>query len=150
MLLNLASVVNAESPEMLWGFIRRYSPGATPDEMPFLARLVDCALAYYADFVRPTKSFREPDDNERAALADLAASLRLLPEGASAEDVQTLLYDIGKRHAFPELRAWFSCLYQVLLGQQEGPRFGQFVALYGVAETITLIEAALSRALAPA
>jgi lysyl-tRNA synthetase class 1 len=150
MLLNLASVVNAETPDMLWGFIRRYSPGASPAEMPFLSRLVECALTYYADFVRPTKRFRDPDDNERAALQDLATSLRAMPKDASAEDVQTLLYDIGKRHSFAELRAWFSCLYQVLLGQQEGPRFGQFVALYGITETITLIEAALSRALSPA
>ncbi len=150
MLLNLASVVNAETPEILWGFIRRYSPGASPVDMPFLARLVDCALTYYADFVRPTKSFREPDANERAALTDLAISLRTVPESASAEDIQTLLYDIGKRHEFPELRAWFSCLYQVLLGQQEGPRFGQFVALYGVGETVTLIDTALARTLADA
>jgi lysyl-tRNA synthetase class 1 len=147
MLLNLASVVNAETPDMLWGFIRRYSPGASPVDMPFLARLVDCALAYYADFVRPMKSFREPDAVERAALHDLATSLASVPPGSSAEDIQTLLYDIGKRHAFPELRAWFSCLYQVLLGQMEGPRFGQFVALYGVSETVALIDAALARTL---
>jgi lysyl-tRNA synthetase class 1 len=110
-----------------------------------LAKLVDGALAYYADFVRPSKQFREPDANERAALEDLAACLRAMPKDASAEDVQNILYDIGKRHAFPELRAWFGCLYQVLLGQSEGPRFGQFVALYGVTETVTLIDAALMR-----
>ncbi len=150
MLLNLASVVNAETPEILWGFIRRYSPGATPEALPFLARLVDGAVAYYADFVRPTKSFREPDETERAALADLAATLRAMPADASAEDLQNALYDIGKRHSFPELRAWFGCLYQVLLGQSEGPRFGQFIALYGVAETIRLIEDALSRVAQPA
>ena len=146
MLLNLASVVNADNAEMLWGFIRRYSPGATPEALPFLARLVDCALAYYADFVKPGKSFREPDDTERAALQDLAGALRDMPQGSSAEDLQTLLYDVGKRHPFSELRAFFSCLYQVLLGQQEGPRFGQFIALYGVAETVGLIENALARA----
>jgi lysyl-tRNA synthetase class 1 len=150
MLLNLASVVNAETPALLWGFIRRYSPGATPDDMPFLARLVDCAIAYYQDIVRPTKRFRDPDDVERAALQDLANALRAMAPDTTAEDVQTLLYDVGKRHAFAELRAWFACLYQVLLGQQEGPRFGQFVALYGVAETVTLIEAALARSLQPA
>lgn len=149
MLLNLASVVNAHTPEMLWGFIRRYSPGATPEAMPYLAVLVDRAIAYYADFVLPAKKFRQPDDTERAALVDLAASLRGMTADASAEDIQTLLYDIGKRHPFPELRAWFGCLYQVLLGQQEGPRFGQFVALYGVSETVALIDAALARAFEP-
>jgi lysyl-tRNA synthetase class 1 len=145
MLLNLASVVNAETPEMLWGFIRRYDPAATPEDMPLLARLVDHAVAYYQDFVRPKKQFREPDDTERAALADLSSALAALPPGSSAEDIQNLLYDVGKRHPFPELRAFFGCLYQVLLGQAEGPRFGQFVALYGVPDTIALIEAALSR-----
>ncbi len=149
MLLNLASVVNAHNSDILWGFIRRYSPGATPEQMPFLATLVDRAVAYYVDFVGAAKRFRQPDDTERAALTELAAALRLMPEGSSAEDIQNILYDIGKRHPFPELRAWFSCLYQVLLGQQEGPRFGQFVALYGVAETVALIEAALSRAFEP-
>ena len=63
-----------------------------------------------------------------------------------AETIQNVLYEVGKRHPFEDLRAWFGCLYQVLLGQAEGPRFGQFVALYGIAETIGLIEAALARA----
>ena len=145
MLLNLASVVNAETPDILWGFIRRYSPGATQEDMPLLARLVEYALAYYRDFVRPTKSFRQPDAVERAALGDLATGLRALPPQSTAEDIQNLLYDVGKRHPFRELRAWFGCLYQVLLGQTEGPRFGQFVALYGIPETIVLIEQALAR-----
>ncbi|MBU6499211.1 MAG: lysine--tRNA ligase [Rhodospirillales bacterium] len=145
MLLNLASVVNAHAPDILWGFLRRYTPDADPAEMPFLARLVECAIAYYIDFVGPAKRFRAPDAAERAALDDLAASLRALPAGSTGDDIQTLLYDIGKRHAFAELRHWFTCLYQVLLGQQEGPRFGPFVALYGVAETVGLIEQALAR-----
>jgi lysyl-tRNA synthetase class 1 len=153
MLLNLASVVNAETPAMLWGFIRRYSPGASPETMPFLDKLVDHAIAYYRDFVRPEKRYRRPTDVERAALADLAETLRGLdivttPDtlpGIDAETIQNVVYEVGKRHPFPELRAWFTCLYQVLLGQQEGPRFGGFIALYGVAETIALIEAALIR-----
>ncbi|MCW3477795.1 lysine--tRNA ligase [Limobrevibacterium gyesilva] len=145
MLLNLASVVNAESPEILWGFIRRYNPDATPEAMPFLDRLVEYALAYYRDFVRPAKTYRQPDATERAALTDLADSLCALPPGASAEDIQNLLYEVGKRHPFKDLRSWFGALYQVLLGQMEGPRFGQFVALYGIPETITLIEHALAR-----
>ncbi|HEX3349154.1 MAG TPA: lysine--tRNA ligase [Acetobacteraceae bacterium] len=145
MLLNLASVVNAESPDILWGFIRRYRPGATPQEMPLLARLADHAVAYYRDFIRPQKHYRHPDAVERPALADLAETLRGVDSNASAEELQNLLYEIGKRHPFKELRAWFGCLYQVLLGQQEGPRFGQFIALYGIGETIALIDAALAR-----
>lgn len=145
MLLNLASVVNADTPAMLWGFIRRYSPGASPETMPFLDRLVDHAIAYYRDFVRPEKRYRHPTDLERAALTDLAETLRGMDVGADAETIQTIVYEVGKRHAFAELRAWFGCLYQVLLGQTEGPRFGGFIALYGVAETIALIDAALAR-----
>ncbi len=149
MLLNLASVVNAEQPEILWGFIRRYIPGAAAEDMPLLARLVEYALAYYRDFVRPKKAYRPADAQERAALEDLAAGLRAMEADVGAEDIQNLLYEIGKRHGFTELRAWFGCLYQVLLGQNEGPRFGQFIALYGVAETIALIGQALARPAEP-
>jgi lysyl-tRNA synthetase, class I len=145
MLLNLASVVNADTPSILWGFIRRYSPESNAETEPLLARLVDHAIAYYQDFVRPAKRFRDPDPTERAALSDLADTLGSLPDGTSAEDIQNTVYEVGKRHPFPELRAWFGCLYQVLLGQQEGPRFGGFVALYGTKETIDLIRSALAR-----
>ena len=140
MLLNLASVINAETPDMLWGFVVRYLPRASPQTEPFLARLVDHAVLYFRDFVRPQKRFRAPDATERAALADLAETLRGMPASAPAEDIQDLVYAVGKRHPFPNLKAWFECLYQVLLGQQEGPRFGGFVALYGTAETVALIE----------
>jgi lysyl-tRNA synthetase, class I len=145
MLLNLASVVNADTPDILWGFIRRYIPGASAETEPLLARLVDHAIAYYQDFVRPTKRFRDPDETERAALEDLADALAALPADSDAEAIQAVVYEAGKRHPFAELRAWFSCLYQVLLGQQEGPRFGGFVALYGIRETIELIRSALAR-----
>jgi lysyl-tRNA synthetase class 1 len=144
MLLNLASVVNAEQPDMLWGFIRRYSPDSSPESQPYLARLVTHAVAFYRDFVRPKKAFRPATDIERAALADLAETLRGMEPGTSAEDIQTAVYEVGKRHPFPALKDWFGCLYQVLLGQQEGPRFGGFVALYGIGETVALIEAALT------
>ena len=113
--------------------------------MPFLDKLVDHAIAYYRDFVRPQKHYRHPNDVERAALTDLAETLKGLDAGADAEAIQTIVYEVGKRHPFAELRDWFGCLYQVLLGQQEGPRFGGFVALYGIEETVSLIEAALSR-----
>jgi lysyl-tRNA synthetase class 1 len=144
MLLNLASVVNADSPDILWGFIRRYVTGASPETQPLLDRLVHHAIAYYRDFVRPEKRYRQPSDMERAALEDLAATLAALPDG-SAETIQPAVFEVGKRHPFPDLRSWFGCLYQVLLGQQEGPRFGGFVALYGIPETIALIHSALAR-----
>ena len=127
-----------------WGFIRRYVPGATPRPQPLLARLVDHAIAYYRDFVRPEKHYRQPTAIEREALEDLAATLAHRADSA-AETIQNAVFEVGKRHPFPELRTWFGCLYQVLLGQQEGPRFGGFVALYGIPETIALIQPALAR-----
>jgi lysyl-tRNA synthetase, class I len=144
MLLNLASVVNADTPDILWGFIRRYVPGATPETQPLLARLADHAVAYYRDFVRPEKRYRQPSEMERVALTDLADTLATLPD-AAAETVQNAVFEVGKRHPFPDLRTWFGALYQILLGQHEGPRFGVFVALYGVPETIALIHSALTR-----
>ncbi|GBQ37715.1 lysine--tRNA ligase [Gluconacetobacter azotocaptans] len=152
MLLNLASVANAETPDVLWKFIRRYDSAASPDSCPMLARLVDHAIVYYADFVRPAKTYRQPDARERAALADLADNLRGLADGPTADGpaepdtLQNLVFEIGKRHGFEPLRNWFGCLYEVLLGQKEGPRFGIFIGLYGVGETVELIEAALARA----
>ncbi len=145
MLLNLVSVVNADTPDILWGFLRRYSPQASPDAMPYLDRLIGHAIAYYRDFVRPTKAYRLPQAFERTALADLAETLRGLDAGVGAEAIQNVVFEVGKRHPFPSLRDWFGCLYQVLLGQTEGPRFGGFVALYGVPETIALIDSALTR-----
>ena len=147
MLLNLASAVNAETPAILWGFIRRYRADASPETMPMLGTLVERAVAYYRDRVRPAKRFRDPDATEAQALADLAALLRAMPEGADAQALQDVVFEAGKRHYPKErLREWFGALYQVLLGQAEGPRFGGFVALYGVAETVALIEGALARA----
>ena len=145
MLLNLASVVNADTPDMLWGFLQRYSATAAPGASPFFDQLVGHAVAYYRDFVRPVKQYRTPSPLECTALQDLAGMLRRLPPGLDAESVQDVVYEVGKRHPFPDLRAWFACLYQVLLGQTEGPRFGGFIALYGVAETIALIDAKLAR-----
>ncbi len=161
MLLQLAAVVNAETPDMLWGFLRRYQPHASPASMPFLDRLVGHAIAYYQDFVRPSKHFRAPTDDERAALVALAGklaedrtALEALPPGERAERLQAIVYDAGRRPPFLETRqdgrqgvalAWFAALYQVLLGQERGPRFGGFIALYGISETIALIEAVLAR-----
>ena len=150
MLLNLASVSNADSPEMLWGFIRAYLPGANAETYPFLAELVHYAIAYNRDFVAPKRHYRAPTEQEHVALEDLKAKLSHgaqaeYPGETEAEKLQNLVYAIGKAHQFTPLKSWFDCLYQVLLGTAEGPRFGGFVALYGVARTIDLIEGRLVR-----
>jgi lysyl-tRNA synthetase class 1 len=143
-LLNLASVCNAEAKETLWGFISRYLPEATPQSAPFLDRLVGYALNYYRDHVKPKKRYRAPDATEQAALGELLRYLESAPADASAEDLQNEVYEIGKRHPFPELKAWFKALYEVLLGQDQGPRMGSFIALYGRKETAALINKVLN------
>jgi len=142
-LLNLASVCNTEDKSVLWGFISQYAPGASPKTMPMVDRLVGYAIAYYRDFVKPNKHYRSPNDEERKALEDLAQSLKGLPR--DPEVIQTQVFEVGKRHNYPNLRDWFQALYQILLGQDEGPRMGSFIALYGVNETVALIEEALKK-----
>ncbi len=141
LLLNIVSAGNASSKDVLWGFLSRYSPGASPETEPLLDRLVDNAIRYYEDFVRPTKKFRLPDAKEKAALEDLAARLRALPADCrDGETIQNEVYAVGKDHGFEPLRAWFGALYEVLLGQVQGPRFGSFAAIFGLGRTIALIE----------
>jgi lysyl-tRNA synthetase class 1 len=148
LLLNLASASNSEDREVLWGFIRRYAPDATPESHPLLDELVGYAIRYFHDFVKPAKQYRLPTEKERAAFADLDKRLAALPDKVLAEEIQNEVYAVGKAHDFEPLRAWFQALYQVLLGQTQGPRFGSFVELYGVAETRALIGRALAGELA--
>jgi lysyl-tRNA synthetase class 1 len=144
-LLNLVGVAHAESKEVLWGFISRYAPGTTPENAPTLDRLAGYAIRYYEDFVKPRQRPRAPTDLERAALSDLVRTLESLPPDADATGIQNAIYEIGKRHPFPQLRDWLRALYEVLFGQREGPRMGSFVLLFGVAETIALVRGALGR-----
>jgi lysyl-tRNA synthetase class 1 len=143
LLLNLASASNSEDKEVLWGFIRRYAPDATPQAHPLLDRLVGYAIRYFHDFVKPAKRYRAPDERERAALTDLDARIGKLPQDVLAEAIQAEVYAVGKEHGFEPLRDWFGALYEVLLGQTQGPRFGSFVELYGIPETRALIQTAL-------
>jgi lysyl-tRNA synthetase, class I len=144
LLLNLVSVSNAEDKATLWGFIRKYAPQATPEQHPLLDHLVGYALCYYHDFVKPAKTYRLPTEPERKALTALADALGRVQPGASGEELQTIVYEAGKTHGFADdLRAWFAALYEVLLGQSQGPRFGGFIELYGLDNTRALIKRAL-------
>ncbi|MGD9377462.1 MAG: lysine--tRNA ligase, partial [Methyloceanibacter sp.] len=143
LLLNLASASNSEDRSVLWGFIQRYAPEASPESQPLLDELVGYAIRYFHDFVRPSKEYRAPSDQEREALVDLDKRLVALPDGVLAEEIQNEVYAVGKDHGFEPLRAWFQALYQVLLGQSQGPRFGSFVQLYGIENTRGLIARAL-------
>jgi lysyl-tRNA synthetase class 1 len=168
MLLNLVTVSAADTPERLWKFVRNYAPEATPENQPLLAQLVDYAVAYSRDFILPGQRPRAPTPEERPAfeaLVDLLkqhqAEIEAMPPGLTqAEFIQTLVYDAGRRDPFlvpakdggrPGVnRGWFSALYQVLVGTDQGPRFGSVAAAYGIPETIRLVEEALARPPEPA
>ncbi|WP_407066897.1 lysine--tRNA ligase [Hohaiivirga grylli] len=157
MLMNLVAVANSEEPAVLWGFIRRYAPGVSPETHPRLDQLVGYAIRYFRDFVRPAKVYRPATPEERKALEELLSALQPMEGSTDAEALQNVVYEIGRSH-FPDLsgkskspdgrpgvsQTWFATLYQILLGQERGPRFGSFAALYGVAETRALISKALA------
>ena len=139
--MNLVGVANASNKAELWAYFARYLPDATPESEPVLDRLMGHALNYYEDFVKPTKAFRAPTEAEAAAFLDLANRLRALPtDTTDGEVIQNEVYAVGKEHDFQPLRAWFAALYEVLLGQSQGPRFGSFAAIYGLDRTIALLE----------
>ncbi len=141
LLLNLVSASNAQNKDILWGFIQNYQPDMSAKTDPFYDILVEHAILYFHDFIAPYKAFRSATDKERIALEDLCKRLQALD---NTENIQSLIYSVGVEHGFDNLRDWFSCLYQVLLGQKEGPRFGTFVTLYGIDNTIALITKALN------
>jgi len=159
MLLTLVASSNAENAETLWGFIARYRRGVTSQTHPQLDAMVGYAIHYFRDFVLPHKKYREPSEGERAALLDLRDALSQLPAGAAAEQIQQVVYEVGRREPFIDKSGkiktkdgkpgvaleWFNMLYQVLLGQEKGPRFGSFVSVNGVKNTIDLIDGALAR-----
>lgn len=141
LLLNLVGVANASSKAQLWAYFAKYLPDATPENEPTLDRLMGHALNYYEDFVKPAKTYRAPTEQERKAFEDLAQRLRALPaDTTDGEVIQNEVYAVGKEHDFQPLRAWFAALYEVLLGASQGPRFGSFAAIYGLPQTIELIE----------
>ena len=144
MLLNLASVAGARDATALWGFIKRYSPDASPQCNPDLDAAAGFAVRYFADRIAPTRVFRLPTDTERTAMLDLRGRLEAWDGGLNDEALQTMVFAVGKDHGFEPLRDWFKALYEVLLGASDGPRFGGFIALYGVQETIALMDRGLA------
>jgi lysyl-tRNA synthetase, class I len=152
LLLNLAAVANTEDKSVMWAFLQRYMPELSPATHPRLDSLVGYAIRYYKDFVVTAKKYRLPTDEEAKALSDLVAAFDTLPEGSTPEAIQAEVYNIGRREPYTTTQkdgsvgvaqSWFNMLYQVLLGEEKGPRFGSFTALYGIGNTKALIEKAL-------
>ncbi len=146
LLLNLVAATNSAEKAQLWGFIRRLAPDATPEGHPLLDRLVGYAISYYAAFEKPKKVFRAASDQERAALSALDTALSGVAPHATAEELQNIVFEAGKSNGYTKetLRSWFQAIYEVLLGSSQGPRFGSFIALYGISETRALIAKGLS------
>ncbi|KWT70093.1 Lysyl-tRNA synthetase (class I) [Hyphomicrobium sulfonivorans] len=157
LLLNLVAASNADDKAVLWGFIRRHVEGVSPETHPLLDQLAGYAVRYYTDFVKPQKKYRPADEVEVEALRALSEALANTDPSASAEDLQAVIYDVGRtipryqdfnaKNATPERpgvsNAWFGAIYQVLLGEEKGPRFGSFAQVYGISETRALIDRAL-------
>lgn len=143
LLLNLVSAAHAEDKATLWGFVSSYAPGCDAETHPELDRLMDYAIRYFDDFVKPNKSYRAPDDQERAAMEDLVGRLQALESDSDGDAIMSEIYSTGKDHGFEPLRNWFKALYETMLGQSQGPRMGSFMALYGLNDLIALVQKAL-------
>jgi lysyl-tRNA synthetase class 1 len=144
LLLNLVSVASSDDKELLWAFVRRYAPEASPETHPELDALIGYAAAYFRDFVKGSLRRRAPDAKEADALRDLDARLAALAETAGADEIQNMVFEVGKAHGFENLRDWFKALYETLLGTSQGPRMGSFIALYGIDNSRRLIAEALA------
>jgi len=142
MILNLASVCNADSPDILWGFISKYSKNDKLD--PWMKNLINKSLNYYKDFVKPYKKYRKPNKNETLALESLIKRLSKLKNDSPEEVIQSEVYEVGKEFQYTELREWFATLYETLLGQKQGPRMGTFISIYGCDKTIELIKMSIN------
>ncbi|GDX36084.1 lysine--tRNA ligase [Alphaproteobacteria bacterium] len=143
LLLNLAGACNPENDEVLWGFISKYQAGLNKQSSPLLAQMVDRAINYYNDFIKKNKKYREGSNSEKSAILELADSLKNIDESKKndQQELQNLVFQIGKNHGFEKnMRDWFLALYQILLGQDQGPRMGSFIALFGVEEFLKLVD----------
>ena len=149
MLQNLTNVCHAEDKGMIWDFISRYAPDANPETMPYLDRLIDYALIYYHDFIKAHKHYLAPTGKDREALQALYDKFVALKQSGEkltdAEQLQNLIYAVGKEYDYDPLRDWFRVLYQALLGQEQGPRMGSFFLIYGLDNSIALIKQVLDK-----
>ena len=143
LLLNLASACNPESSDILWGFISKYNEKLNKKTAPLLDELTTYAINYYNDFVKPNKTYKIPNVDEQTAIIDLKKELKKIHASSTASEIQSLAYDIGKKHEF-DLKIWFQTLYQVLFGQDQGPRIGSFIEIFSIDNMIKLIDEKVS------
>ena len=138
---NLVSICNTDDKNIIWGFINQYDASINPQNNTQFDNLIDYSINYYNDFVLPNKKYLNIDDSNKAVFKNIRDVLKnKINENTSAEEIQTLLYEVGKKNEFQNLKEFFKLVYQVLLGQEQGPRLGSFIKLYGVDETIKIID----------
>jgi lysyl-tRNA synthetase class 1 len=130
---------------VLWGFVAKYTPLASPSKDPFLDSLIDYAIAYYNDFVKLGKKYLEPTQKHIEILSEISAELSKIGDEHNSQDIQDIIYKIGMNSGYENLRLFFSDLYQILLGQTEGPRLGSFIKLHGIIETQNLIRSKINK-----
>ncbi len=141
MLLNLVGSSNADNKKILWKFINRFHKDMSPENNPILDKLTEYAVSFFEDKLKPKKIYKKPNEKEKKALLNLANSIEKIKETLSPEEIQTIVYTVGKDNGYDKnLRDWFKLMYQVLFGDIDGPRMGFFISFFGVKETIKLIK----------
>ena len=141
MLLNLVGSSNADDKKILWKFINRFHKNVNPESNPVLDSLTVHAIKFFKDKLKPKKNYKKPDEKEKIALTNLALKIKKINENTPPEEIQTLVYSVGKENGYEKnLRDWFKLIYQVLFGDIDGPRMGFFISFFGVKETIKLIK----------
>ena len=140
MLLNLVGSSNADNKKILWKFINRFHKEIKPDEHKILDNLTEYAINYFKDKVEPNKKFKKPNNEERKALENLVENLKKIDQSLEPEEIQTCVYKVGKENGYEKnLRDWFKLIYEVVFGEENGPRMGFFISFFGLKETIELI-----------
>ena len=141
MLLNLVEASNADSKELLWKFVKKYKKNITENEFPIFDNLIEYAIKYFNEVIKLKKKYKKPNENEKKALQALISTLDECNDDMSPEDIQTLIYSTGKDNGYKEkLREWFKLIYEVVFGDENGPRLGFFISFFGVKETKQLIK----------
>ena len=145
-LLNLVSASNAANEEVLWKFVKNFRPETDRSQHPILEGLIKNAISYFNDHVKINKKYRAANEQERKALLELNEEIKKMPEGLTPEEMQTIVFTVGKNY-YPkeELRNWFKAIYEVVFGDEQGPRMGSFICFFGKEETIDLINKSLNR-----
>ena len=145
MLLNLVETSNAESKELLWKFVRKYKKNISEKDYPIFDKLIGYAIKYFNDVIKLKKIYKKPNNEEKNALEALIKVLENCDDNMQPEEIQTNIYSVGKENGYKEnLRDWFKLIYEVVFGEENGPRMGFFISFFGVNETKELIKSKLN------